>query len=200
MNPASQPRLILASTSRYRRTLLERLQLPFVCIAPGVDETAAIDEMPEALARRLSGEKALAVSARHSQALVLGSDQVATLDATVMHKPGSRQRAIEQLTRCNGQSAIFYTAVTLARDNVIIDQRCVESTVVFRALSTAAITDYVDRDQPLDCAGSFRWEGLGISLFKALRSDDPTALEGLPLIATCDMLEKSQLNILKTSI
>lgn len=198
MMKLSDPALILASTSPYRRQLLERLQVPFSCVAPKTDESPYLDEAPEDLARRLADQKALDVSKLHPDALVLGSDQVPALGAQTMNKPGSIELAEEQLRQSSGQSVRFYTAVTLVHNASIMEQRCVLTIVKFRHLSQSQITDYVRRERPLDCAGSFRWEGLGISLFTALQSDDPTALEGLPLIATCDMLTEYGVNILKT--
>ena len=196
MNPPTALPLILASTSPYRRRLLERLGLAFCCVAPETDETPGLNEAPEGLARRLSDAKALAVSSAHPDALVIGGDQVAALlsrhaNEGFLGKPGSIARAEEQLGRCSGRRVEFYTAVSLACNDAILAQRCVPTTVTFRTLSAAQISAYVVRDQPLDCAGSFRWEGLGISLFSAISSDDPTALEGLPLIATCDMLQSA---------
>ncbi|WP_439100868.1 Maf family protein [Congregibacter sp.] len=188
MDTITAPSLILASTSPYRKRLLERLALPFHCVSPETDETPRVDEPPEALAGRLADAKALAVSRSHPNAAVLGSDQVAALGTVLLGKPGSICAAQEQLGRCSGQSVSFYTAVTLARSGEVVARRCVPTVVRFRTLTDHQIAQYVDRERPLDCAGSFRWEGLGICLFTALESTDPTALEGLPLIATCDLL------------
>ncbi|WOJ94169.1 nucleoside triphosphate pyrophosphatase [Congregibacter variabilis] len=200
MTDLSHHTLILASTSPYRRRLLERLEIAFSCIAPETDETPLPGEAPDALARRLGDAKALAVSAQFPDSYVLGSDQVASLSSAILGKPGSIVKAEEQLRRCSGQSVRFFTAVSLAHQGVTIASRCVVTRVRFRTLSDAEVADYVRREEPLDCAGSFRWEGLGICLFTALESDDPTALEGLPLIATCDMLKSTNINILKTTI
>lgn len=194
------PRLILASTSRYRRQLLQRLQIPFETIAPGVDESAHDKESPQELAVRLSTEKARVVSAAEHDAWVIGSDQVAALGSRLLGKPGSVEAAASQLAACSGAQVTFYTAVSLVRADQLIGRRTVETLVEFRELGDAEIRDYVAREQPLDCAGSFRWEGLGICLFKALHSEDPTALEGLPLISVCELLRESGLNILKTTI
>ena len=191
MTPVPTDELILASTSPYRRRLLERLQLPFRCAAPGVDETPRAGETPLQLALRLAHAKAAAIAAQQPGAYVIGSDQVACVGATVLGKPGTRERACAQLASCSARTVAFYTAVALVRGSTLLGQRCVHTEVRFRELSDAAIADYVDREQPLDCAGSFRWEGLGICLFSALRSDDPTALEGLPLSATCDLLREA---------
>lgn len=195
MNLRSPPRLILASTSPYRRQLLQRLQLPFSCLAPGVDETPAGAESPEQLALRLGRAKALAVAQRQPDALVLGSDQVAWLEPTLLGKPGSSARACEQLALCSGRAVTFYTSVALAGAQGPLGERCVRTVVQFRELSTAMIERYVELEQPLDCAGSFRWEGLGICLFASLHSSDPTALEGLPLIASCDLLREAGYNL-----
>ncbi|WOJ95834.1 nucleoside triphosphate pyrophosphatase [Congregibacter brevis] len=192
--------LILASTSKYRRALLERLAIPFSCADPKTAETAYENEAPEALARRLGDEKALAISTMYPNAIVIGSDQVAALSEKLIGKPGSVPAAEAQLRLCSGQAVHFFTAVSFARNGHVVAQRCVPTTVRFRELSAAEIADYVQREQPLDCAGSFRWEGLGICLFTSLESDDPTALEGLPLIATCDELRKLGINPLKTTI
>ncbi|MFT4768684.1 MAG: septum formation protein [Glaciecola sp.] len=200
MSLLSHTPLILASTSPYRRRLLERLELAFTCAAPETDETPRPGEAPDALACRLGDAKALAVAALHPESVVLGSDQVAALPSMILGKPGSFSVAQQQLRLCSGQSVEFYTAVSLAQRDTVIAQRCVRTTVRFRSLANAEIIDYVRRDEPLDCAGSFRWEGLGICLFKSLESDDPTALEGLPLIATCDMLRSVGLYPLKTTI
>jgi septum formation protein len=190
--------LVLASTSRYRRSLLKRLQIPFDVAAPGVDEAHRQAEAPADLALRLSAEKALAVSLQQPSACVIGSDQVAALGAQLLGKPGTTERAEAQLAMCSGQTVIFYTAISLAVGGRLVDQRLKESIVEFRALSPAQIRDYVAREQPLDCAGSFRWEGLGICLFRALKSDDPTALEGLPLISLSEMLQNQGFSFLNS--
>jgi septum formation protein len=192
--------LVLASTSPYRRALLERLRLPFETMAPEVDETPHADEPPQQLARRLAREKALDASGRRAGALVIGSDQVASCDGKLLAKPGTAQRACDQLRLCSGRSARFDTAVCLARDSKVVGERCVPSEVLFRALDEEAVRRYVALERPLDCAGSFRWERLGISLFAALRGDDPTALEGLPLIALCDLLRDQGVDVLKSAI
>ncbi|WP_439107336.1 Maf family protein [Congregibacter sp.] len=189
MNQASNAQLVLASTSPYRRRLLERLQIPFSCVDSKTDETPEPGERPESLAQRLGDGKALAVATQYPEFFVLGSDQVASTAGQLLGKPGTVPAAENQLRLCSGQSVIFFTAVSLARGNKVIARRCVQTTVKFRHLSDSQVAEYVDRERPLDCAGSFRWEGLGICLFRALESSDPTALEGLPLIATCDILK-----------
>jgi septum formation protein len=182
--------LILASTSIYRQRLLERLQLPFRSEPPGVDEAATAGESAADLALRLAQDKALAVSGRFPAAMVIGSDQTASLDGALLGKPGTESRARAQLARCSGRSVMFQTAVAIAQAGRILDRCRVDTEVVFRNLTADDIAAYVALDKPLDCAGSFRWEGPGIRLFEALRSDDPTALEGLPLISVARMLRR----------
>jgi septum formation protein len=182
--------LILASTSRYRRELLERLRLPFHTARPMVDEDPYPEELPQALAQRLAGAKALAVSTSNPDAWVLGSDQVAALGPALLGKPGTREVAIAQLAAMSGREVHFHTAATLRRGQVVFE--VLDTTVVvFRRLHDAEIARYVDTELPLDCAGSFKAEGLGISLFESIRSSDPTALVGLPLIAVARMLRQA---------
>ncbi len=182
--------LILASTSRYRRELLERLQLPFETARPLVDETPRAEELAEGLARRLAGEKALAVSTSYPDAWVLGSDQVAALGPDRLGKPGTPEVAMAQLTAMSGREVHFHTAVALRRGQEVFE--VLDTTVVvFRRLHAAEISRYVATELPLDCAGSFKAEGLGISLFRCIRSSDPTALVGLPLIAVARMLREA---------
>lgn len=175
--------LILASTSRYRRELLGRLGLPFLTEAPGVDETAGHDESPAARAARLARAKAHAIAQRHPGALVIGSDQVAALGDSVLDKPGNADRCRTQLATLAGQTAVFYTACTLAGLEAGVEHSHTDITrVVVRALTPHEINRYVEREQPFDCAGGFKVEALGISLFERVESQDPTALIGLPLI------------------
>ncbi|GAB3276157.1 Maf family protein [Parahaliea aestuarii] len=182
--------LILASTSVYRQRLLERLQLPFTCIAPETDETHLPGEAPPPLAARLARAKAAAVAARHPEALVIGSDQVASLDGSLLGKPGSHRQAVAQLEACSGKTLHFYTAVSLLGPG--IDKTHTEPfTVDFRPLGNEEIEIYLRRDTPYDCAGSFKWESLGIALFERLHGNDPTSLEGLPLIALTRLLAES---------
>jgi septum formation protein len=174
--------LVLASTSRYRHDLLARLRLPFECVAPGVDEVAAAGESPRELAVRLAWLKCEAVAARHPAALVIGSDQVAELDGQALGKPGHAIAAAAQLRASSGRAVRFHTAVSLqqgARRIDLLDR----TTVRFRVLDDAEIARYLDAEQPFDCAGSFKVEGLGATLFEAVENQDPTALVGLPLIA-----------------
>ena len=182
------PRLILASTSSYRRELLARLRLPFDIVRPDTDETALPGEAPLALAQRLAEAKATAVAALHPAAWVIGSDQVAELDGQTLGKPGGREAAIAQLAAMSGRAVRFRTGVCLSRAGTASRGALDTTTVRFRALDADEIARYVDAEQPYDCAGSFKSEGLGIVLFKAIESRDPTALIGLPMIATARLL------------
>jgi septum formation protein len=191
----SKPLLILASTSRYRRELLQRLRLPFDVVSPDVDETPLPGETPVALAARLAMAKAEAVAARHPQAVIIGSDQVADLNGQALGKPGTHERATDQLRRMRGQSVIFHTAVAVvqhATGHAQLEQAPVR--VQFRQLTDAEIQRYLLAEQPYDCAGSAKCETLGIALLEAIHSDDPTALVGLPLIRTCRMLRAAGLD------
>lgn len=181
--------LVLASTSRYRRELLERLRLPFEVQAPGVDESALPGEAPRALALRLAAEKARAVAATHEQAVVIGSDQVAELDGEALGKPGDHDNAVRQLQRMQGRLVFFHTALTVCCVATDFEQSDAASVrVQVRPLDDAAIERYLRAERPYDCAGSAKSEGLGIALLDAIDSDDPTALIGLPLIRCCRML------------
>jgi septum formation protein len=197
---AEAPRLILASTSRYRRELLERLRLPFAVEAPAVDETALAGEAPAHLAERLALAKATAVAARHSAAIVIGSDQVAELDAHAIGKPLTHERAVAQLRTMSGQQVVFHTAVAV----VCLERGFSRSlmaavTVRFRELGDAEIEHYLRAEQPYDCAGSAKSEGLGIALLASIDSDDPSALIGLPLIRTCALLREAGLDPLRAA-
>ena len=187
--PPLPRRLILASTSHYRRELLQRLQLAFEIEAPQVDETPGPGEAPAALAERLARHKAREVAARHPDAVVIGSDQVAALDGSPMGKPGNHELATLQLRAMSGRSVVFHTGVAVRCDATGFEQ-CVRVpvTVRFRTLADAEIERYLRAEQPYDCAGSAKSEGLGIALLDAIESDDPTALIGLPLIATARLL------------
>ncbi|HTW37105.1 MAG TPA: Maf family protein [Steroidobacteraceae bacterium] len=179
----SPPPLILASTSPYRRLLLERLGLGFTVEAPGVEESRAAHEAPAARASRLAAAKAQAVAARHPGAVVIASDQVAAAGNTILDKPGHAAAARQQLGRLSGASAHFHTACTVLHVESAFSASHLDSTcVAFRTLEPAEIERYVLRERPLDCAGSFKAEGLGISLLERIESDDPTGLIGLPLI------------------
>jgi septum formation protein len=185
-------RLILASTSPYRRELLARLRLPFDALAPGVDEDALPQESPMALAQRLALRKAQAVARRHPEAVVIGSDQVAELDGQALGKPGSHERAVQQLRTMRGREVRFHTAVAVLCLASGFEQEAMATVRVrFRDLSDAEIEHYLHLEQPYDCAGSAKAETLGIALLEAIESDDPTALVGLPLIRTCAMLREA---------
>jgi septum formation protein len=194
--PAGGGRLLLASTSPYRRMLLARLCLPFDCERPQVDEQALPGESPAALARRLAAAKAAEVAARHPGAWVIGSDQVAERDGQALGKPGDAEAAFAQLQAASGRRLRFHTAFCLLRAG---DERRFEhrdlTEVVFRDLDEAEIRRYLEAEQPYDCAGSFKCEGLGISLFTAIRSEDPTALVGLPLIALAGALRQAGISL-----
>jgi len=181
--------LVLASSSRYRRELLARLGLAFEATSPDIDETALPGEPPERTSARLAREKAKAVAARFPRSLVIGSDQVATLDGVELGKPGTHERATRQLRAMSGRSVVFHTALcVLDSDSGRLGEVVVPYTVQFRCLSDAAIERYLAAEQPYDCAGSAKTEGLGISLLEWMRGDDPTALIGLPLIALTGLL------------
>jgi septum formation protein len=182
--------LILGSTSRYRRELVERLNLPFTTVSPDVDETPLPGEAPGTLALRLALAKAHAVAALHPEAIVIGSDQVSDLHGQPMGKPGTHERAVEMLRAMRGQTVMFHTAVAVVCQATGFAQSDVAVIrTVFRSdLSDDAIERYLRAEQPYDCAGSAKSEGLGISLLDAIHSDDPTALIGLPMIRTCRMV------------
>ncbi|MDR1074852.1 MAG: Maf family nucleotide pyrophosphatase [Xanthomonadaceae bacterium] len=182
--------LVLASTSTYRQELLRRLRLPFQTMRPEVDETPRHGEAPVELVERLAQAKALHVAAAMPEAWVIGSDQVAALNGETLGKPGTRERAIAQLAAMSGCSVRFHTAVCLARGDKVSTATDLTQ-VNFRKLEHEEIVRYVDTEQPLDCAGSFKSEGLGIALFDAIESHDPTALIGLPLIALSKLLRQA---------
>lgn len=191
----TRPTLILGSTSRYRRELLERLRIPFDVRAPHVDETPHPGEAPATLAMRLALAKARAVAAINPNAVVIGSDQVADLLGTPIGKPGTHDKAVAQLRAMRGQSVVFQTAVavvSMARNYE--GSALVPVTVRFRDLHDNEIERYLQAEQPYDCAGSAKSEGLGISLLSAIESSDPTALVGLPLIKTCELLRAAGLD------
>ena len=186
--------LVLGSTSRYRRELLSRLQLPFETVSPEVDETPLSDETPYDLSLRLARAKAQAVAQLHPGSIVIGSDQVPELDGQPLSKPGTHERATAQLRRMRGQTVIFQTAVAVVCQDTGFEQvELAPVEVQFRDLSDAEIERYLQAEQPYDCAGSAKSEGLGIALLDAIHSDDPTALIGLPLIRTCRMLRAAGL-------
>jgi septum formation protein len=191
------PHLILASSSPYRRELLDRLQLPFTCISPEVDETPVTGEQPADLVRRLSRLKAAAVASKCTrEALVIGSDQTACLGDSTLGKPGTTDRAREQLQRMRGRQVEFLTGICVVRTSDDMEQTdVVRVAIQFRNYSDAEIERYIARDQPLNCAGSFRCEALGISLVAAMHCNDPTAIIGLPLIRLCEMLRAAGMDV-----
>ena len=195
---AGTPRLILASTSPYRRALLERLRLPFDVAAPGVDEAALPAESAQSLALRLAEEKARAVGARSPASLVIGCDQVAALDGACLGKPGSHVRAVAQLKAMRGRDVVFHTALALLNTaSGGIQLASVPTTVRFRALSDAQIERYLALEQPYDCAGSAKIEALGIALVERVVNDDPSALIGLPLIELVTMLGNEGIAVIR---
>ncbi len=184
-----RPRLVLGSTSPYRRELLQRLRLPFDVDSPRVDESPRAGEAPADLARRLALEKAQEVASRHPDAVVIGADQVAELDGQAIGKPGTFDRAVAQLQAMQGRRVVFHTAVAVLRPATGFEQVVVAPVQVqFRPLRDAEIERYLQLEQPYDCAGSAKCEALGIILLEAIESDDPTALIGLPLMRTCALL------------
>ena len=197
-NRVASPVLVLASSSAYRRTLLERLNLSFTTAAPNVDETPLAGESARATALRLAEEKARVVALAHPQHCVIGSDQVAVLDRVPMGKPGTHAQALSQLAAVRGHSVVFHTAVCL------LDTRSgscqvedVPTTVQFRHFTDAQASSYLRADRPYDCAGSARIESLGIALVERVESADPTALIGLPLITLVTMLQRAGFEILR---
>jgi septum formation protein len=193
-----RPALILASTSRYRRELLARLRLPFEVISPGVDEAPLAGESPARMAERLSVAKARAVAGRHPQAVVIGSDQVCDLNGQAIGKPGTHERAVQQLQRLSGQRAVFHTSVCVVRLAGGYEAHAAAPVVVrFRVLAAQEIEHYLRTEQPYDCAGSAKCETLGIALLEAIESDDPTALVGLPLIRTARLLREAGIDPLQ---
>ena len=194
-SPENRP-LVLGSTSAYRRELLSRLRLPFAVEPPHVDETPRDGESPAELARRLAAAKAAAVAHRHPDAIVIGSDQVADLDGEPLGKPGNHANALAQLRRMSGRTVVFQTALTVMCEATGFAEHDVAPVRVrFRTLTDAEIEAYLRAEQPYDCAGSAKSEGLGIALLEAIDSDDPTALVGLPLIRTCRMLRNAGLRV-----
>jgi septum formation protein len=193
----AQRALILGSTSRYRRELLQRLRVPFDVVSPDVDETPLPGEAPQALATRLALAKAKAVAALHPNAVVIGSDQVADLNGDPLGKPGTHERAVVQLQRMRGQTVIFQTAVSVVCQASGFEQtELAQIKVRFRELSDAEIEAYLRAEEPYDCAGSAKSEGLGIALLDAIDNDDPTALIGLPMIRTARLLRAAGIDLL----
>ncbi|MCU7931358.1 MAG: Maf-like protein [Candidatus Thiodiazotropha sp. (ex Codakia rugifera)] len=189
--------LILASSSPFRRELLSRLGLEFGTISPDVDESHQQEEPPEQLVTRLAESKARAVAETHTEALIIGSDQVATVNGSILGKPGTHQRAVEQLQQTSGKQVIFLTGLCLLNSKTGQTQVCCEPFhVTFRQLEKGEIENYLKKEKPYNCAGSFKSEGLGISLFERLEGEDPNALIGLPLIRLIGMLRNEDVNVL----
>ncbi len=191
------PRLLLASSSPYRHQLLKKLQLDFDWDRPDIDETPKLDEPPEALVLRLASTKAQTLASKYPQHLIIGSDQVAAFDHQIIGKPGNHEKAFAQLKKFSGNKVLFYTGLCLFNPQT---QNChiqLETNQVhFRNLRDAQIENYLQREMPYDCAGSFKSEGLGISLFQSMEGRDPNSLIGLPLMALVDLLEKEGVNVL----
>jgi septum formation protein len=195
--PIARP-LVLGSTSPYRRELLSRLGIPFEVVSPEVDETPKPGESPEALARRLALAKAFAVAKRYPHAVVIGSDQVADLDGEPIGKPGNHANALAQLQRMSGRTVVFQTAVAVVcGESGFEDLDLAPVKVKFRQLAVEEIELYLRAEQPYDCAGSAKSEGLGIALLDEIGNDDPTALVGLPLIRTCRMIRAAGVRVLR---
>lgn len=189
--------IVLASTSRYRRELLGRLGLPFEVANPQADESPLPEEAPESLALRLSEIKARAVAQAFPDALIIGSDQVATVDGKIYGKPGTHERAIAQLRELSGKTVNFFTGLCLLdAKNGVAEVRGIPMLVKFRELTDKEIENYLAREPAYDCAGSAKSEGLGIALLASMQGDDPNALVGLPLIALCEMLRNKGVQVL----
>jgi len=189
--------IVLASTSPFRKSVLEKLGLPFDCHAPEVDETPQAGEIPAQLVERLSIAKARTVAAHFKQGLVIGSDQVAVIDNEILGKPGNHENAVAQLERASGKTVTFLTGLALVNaESGSIQAEVVPFKVVFRKLSRPQIINYLNAEQPYNCAGSFKSEGLGIALFERLEGDDPNTLIGLPLIRLIRMLEKEGVTVI----
>jgi septum formation protein len=189
--------LILGSTSKYRRELLQRLRVPFDVVSPDVDETPHPNEAPRNLAMRLALAKAQAVAAQHPNAVVIGSDQVADLNGEPLGKPGTHERAVLQLQKMRGQTVVFQTAVSIVcQASGFAQTELAQIKVRFRDLSDAEIEAYLRAEEPYDCAGSAKSEGLGIALLDAIDNDDPTALIGLPMIRTARLLRAAGIDLL----
>lgn len=192
-----QKKLVLGSSSPYRKELLERLGVPFECVCADIDESRREGESPENLCVRLAREKALKVKSMVGDAIVIGSDQVAVLGERILGKPHTRERAIEQLCSMQGQTVYFLTALCIIGEKGEIFETMVPTVVTMKKLSLKTIENYLDREQPFNCAGSAKIEKLGIALMKEVRSTDPTALIGLPLIETVNLLAQAGLEIIE---
>ena len=191
------PQLVLASSSIYRRALLDKLGLPFIAESSSIDETPLPDESADTLVQRLALAKATALAAKYPSHLIIGSDQVATLDGKILGKPGNLTNALEQLRACNGRRVTFLTGLTLLDSRSGLSTTVIEPfSVCFRRLSDHQIERYLEREQPFDCAGSFKAEGLGIALFESMHGDDPNALIGLPLIRLVTLLQQAGISVI----
>lgn len=196
MTEQSSP-LVLASSSRYRKNLLEKLMLPFVTATPSIDETARFNESPEHLAMRLAAEKAKAVAEEFSDSLIIGADQVALLGGRRLEKPETFEAAVAQLEAASDHFMTFHTGICVLNARSGRQLTDVDTCkVYFRALSHGQIEDYLQREKPYDCAGAFKSEGLGIALFRRIEGEDPNALVGLPLIKLIDLLKRFGVNVL----
>lgn len=194
------PNLILASSSQYRREVLKKLYLPFTCISPEIDETPLVGESPEKTSLRLAEAKARKVAESEPNALIIGCDQVATVDGMQIGKPGNHPNAVKQLTMLSGKEVIFHSAICLYDSS----SQSMQSTIVpyyvkFKTLTSLQIETYLRLEQPYDCAGSAKSEGMGITLLEYMRGDDPNALIGLPVIALVNMLQQSGIDVLSVS-
>ncbi len=197
MHPITTRKLILGSTSTYRRALLERLHIPFTVASPDIDETPQVAENPAAMAKRLAMAKALVIAQQYPNCVVIGSDQVADLDGTPLGKPGNHARAVLQLQSMRGKTVVFQTAVAVVCiETGFAQESLAPVSVRFRDLSDTDIENYLRAEPAYDCAGSAKSEGLGIALLDRIDSDDPTALVGLPLIRTCAMLRAAGVDLL----
>ena len=194
--PSILPPIVLASSSSYRRELLTRLQLPFTCHSPDIDETPQANESAQTLVQRLALGKARALAQHYPQHIIIGSDQVAVLDGKIIGKPLHAEGATQQLSAASGRSLVFLTGLAVIDTRTQIEQvDLVPFTVHFRTLNAAQIQRYITLEQPFDCAGSFKSEGLGVSLFRATEGSDATSLVGLPLIRLCDMLNACEIAV-----
>lgn len=190
--------IVLASSSKYRRQLLEKLEVSFASASPDIDETAKPNETAQQLVERLSLDKAKALANSYPNHLIIGSDQVADLNGSILTKPGNHDVALDQLMSCQGKKVVFHTGLCLYNSQSGNHQiNCITTDVIFRQLTPQQLDDYLKREQPYDCAGSFKCEGLGITLFSEIRSTDPDALIGLPLIELTSMLMAEGFDLLK---
>jgi MAF protein len=191
-------KIVLGSTSPFRKALLERLRIEFTCDSPDIDETPLVDEPIEQMVVRLAIEKARVIADRHPESLIIGSDQSAMLNGEKLSKPGNFDNAFKQLSRASGQKITFQTGLCLLNSATgNIQSCCVPYTVVFKKLSSSMIENYLHKEEPYNCAGSFKSEGLGIALFERFEGDDPNALIGLPLIQLVNFLNNEGFSILE---